>query len=111
MPEPSSGKDSCPYAVAPTGLMLWVCPVSKEVLMTHEHPVHYLVTVSRRTHVMHRQMAETREEADALAAKFESVSGTEVDITEVHHPAETDLTTHTREIVEDLHADQPSTSG
>lgn len=70
--------------------------------MTHDHPVRYLVTVSRHTHVMHRQLAETREEADALAARFERVSGSEVDVTEVHDPAESDLTTHTREIVEDL---------
>ena len=72
--------------------------------MTHEHPVHYLVTVSRHTHVMHRHLAESREEADALAEKFGSVPGSVVDITEVHDKAETDLMTHTREIVEDLQA-------
>ena len=83
----------------------------KEVFMTHEHPVSYLVTVSRHSHVMHRQIAETREEADALAAKFESAPGAEVEITEVHDKAETDLTTHTREILEDLRtAESSSTS-
>lgn len=76
--------------------------------MTHEHPVRYLVTVSRHSHVMHSQLADTRDEADALAAKFGAAEDAEVDITEVHDRAETDLTTHTREIVEDLqHAPSP----
>ena len=70
--------------------------------MTHEHPVHYLVTVSRHGHVMHSQLANTREEANVLAVKFGSAPEAEVDVTEVHDKAETDLTIHTREIVEDL---------
>ena len=76
--------------------------------MTHPHPVHYLVTVSRHTHVMHRQLADTREKADALAVKFGSAEGAEVEITEVHERAETDLTTHTRELLEDLREEQSS---
>lgn len=59
---------------------------------------------------MHRQLAQTQEEAAALAAKFESVPGSEVEITEVHDKAETDLTTHTREIIEDLKATDRSPS-
>jgi hypothetical protein len=79
--------------------------------MTHEHPVSYLVTVTRHGHVMHSQRAETRTEADTLAAKFTRAPGTEVDITEVHDRAETDLTTHTREILEDLKIADPPSAG
>lgn len=78
--------------------------------MPHEHPVSYLVTVSRHSYVMHTQVAETREQAEALAAKFESAPGTDVDITQVHDRAETDLTTHTREILEDLRRADPSSA-
>ncbi len=51
---------------------------------------------------MHSQIADTRDHADALAAKFVHAPGTEVDITEVHDKAESDLTTHTREVIEDM---------
>lgn len=78
--------------------------------MTHEHPVRYLVTVMRHSHLMHSQLMETRAEADALAAKFESSPGTVVDITEVHDRAETDLTAHTRELLEDLRGVDPSSA-
>lgn len=51
---------------------------------------------------MHSQPADTRDQADALAAKFASTPGIEVEITEMHEKSETDLTTHTREVVEHL---------
>jgi len=76
--------------------------------MTHNHPIHYLVTVSRNNHVMHRQQASTRDEADQLASRFEAAPGAIVDITEIHEQAETDLTTHTRELVEDLQVEGAS---
>lgn len=75
--------------------------------MTHKHPVSYLVTVTRHGHLMHSQTAETRADADALAATFGRAPGTDVDITEVHDRAETDLTAHTREILEDLRIAEP----
>lgn len=70
--------------------------------MTHHYPSTYLVTVSRRSHIMHSQPADTRRQADALAAKFASRPGIEVEVTEMRDRAETDLTTRTREAVEQL---------
>lgn len=66
------------------------------------HPLNYLVTVSRHSNLMHSQMTDTRKEAEALAAKYESMSGVEAEITEVHDRAETDLAAHTRELIQDL---------
>ena len=66
------------------------------------HPVHYVVKAHRNNIVVHMQEAATREEALALKARFEEVPHTDAEIVEVHDPAETDLTTHTREIVEDI---------
>lgn len=68
----------------------------------HDHPLHYLVTVERHGHVMHRQLADTQVEADNLAETFGRAHDTVVTVTPIHDPAETDLTTHTRELVEDL---------
>lgn len=70
--------------------------------MPQQHPLSYLVSVSRHSNLMHSEMVSTREEALSLVAKFESFPGTEADITEVHDRAETDLAAHTRELVEDL---------
>lgn len=66
------------------------------------HPPHYVVTISRHGHVIHKQQAATLVEATQLAEKFRTTSDSIVDITPVHDKAATDLTTHTREMVEDL---------
>ena len=70
--------------------------------MSEAHPVHYIVKAQRNNIVVHMQEAMTREDAERLKAKFEEVPRTEAEIVEVHDPAETDLTTHTREIVETI---------
>lgn len=70
--------------------------------MTEKHPTHFNVTVERNNTTVHVQDAETRAEAEELARRFEGVSGTSVTITEVHSRAESDLTTHTREMLDDL---------
>lgn len=70
--------------------------------MQAEHPVRYLVSVMRNNHVRHQQLAETLAEAEGLATKFAEAAGATVEISEVHERAETDLTTHTRELVEEL---------
>ncbi len=70
--------------------------------MSEAHPVHYIVKAQRNNIVVHMQEAPTREEAEKLKARFEEVPHTDADIIEVHDPAETDLTTHTREIVETI---------
>lgn len=75
--------------------------------MSDEHPVHYLVKAHRNNIVVHMQEAASREEALRLKAKFEDVPHTEAEIVEVHDPATTDLTTHTREIVEDIKRSTP----
>lgn len=70
--------------------------------MQAEHPVRYLVSVMRNNHIRHQQLAETLTEAEELAERMGAAAGTEVEISEVHERAETDLTTHTRELVEEL---------
>lgn len=70
--------------------------------MMHEYPLSYLVTVSRRSHLMHSQMVGSKDEAEALAARYDSMPGVEAEVTEVHDRAETDLTARTREMIEGL---------
>ena len=70
--------------------------------MQAEHPVRYLVSVMRNNHIRHQQLAETLAEAEELAERMSAAAGTQVEISEVHERAETDLTTHTRELVEEL---------
>lgn len=70
--------------------------------MSDRHPVHYVVRAQRNNIVVHMQEAPNHDAAVALKERFESVPHTEAEIIEVHEPAETDLTTHTREIVEDI---------
>jgi len=65
--------------------------------MTQIHEVEYRVTASRNNISVVDQHASTREEAEALAQRISGVPGTTVTIEEVHDPAETDLTTLTRE--------------
>jgi hypothetical protein len=74
--------------------------------MTDRHPTHYIVTAHRHNLVVHTQEAATREEAEALAKRFAAAPGSPVvvDIEEVHDPLETDLTAHTRELLEDMQA-------
>ena len=73
--------------------------------MSEEHPVHYIVRVYRNNAAIHVQEAASREEAEALKARFEQVPHSEAEIEEVHEDSETDLTTKTREIVETIAAD------
>lgn len=70
--------------------------------MPATHPVHFNVEVFRHNFVMHAQLVDTREEAEALRAKFEEVPHAEVVITPVHDAAESDLTTHTRELLDNI---------
>ncbi len=70
--------------------------------MSERHPVHYLVKAHRNNIVVHVQEATSYEDAVALSEKFEAVPHTEAEIVEVHDRAETDLTTRTREVVEDI---------
>ena len=70
--------------------------------MSATHPVHYIVKAQRNNIVVHMQEATDRADAERLKAQFEAVPHTEAEIVEVHDPAETDLTTHTREIVETI---------
>jgi len=73
--------------------------------MSKRHPVHYRVTARRNNHVVWFQEAETRSEAASLQQRYESVPGTTADIEEIHDPSETDLTTHTREILDDMNVE------
>ena len=75
--------------------------------MTQRHPVHFKVTARRNNVVVWFQEAETRAEAEALQQRYESVPGTDAEIEEVHDPSETDLTTHTREILHNMNAERP----
>ena len=70
--------------------------------MGDNHPVHYLVKAYRNNIVVHVQEAATLEEAVRLREQFEAVAHSHAEIEEVHDPAETDLTTRTRELVEDI---------
>lgn len=76
--------------------------MAEETSEMQHHPLNYLVTVSRRSHLMHSQMVHTREEAYSLASRYESMPGVEAEVTEVHDRSETDLTAHTRELIEGL---------
>lgn len=75
--------------------------------MSQRHPVHFKVTARRNNVVVWFQEAETRAEAEALQQRYESVPGTDAEIEEIHQPAETDLTTHTREILDDMKTEGP----
>jgi len=70
--------------------------------MTDTHPVRYLVKARRNNIVVHVQEADSKAAAQRLAESFEAVSHTDAEIVVVHDPATTDLTAHTREIVEDI---------
>lgn len=70
--------------------------------MSERHPLHYVVKAQRNNIVVHMQEATGAADAERLKQRFEKVAGTTAEIIEVHDPAETDLTTHTREIVEDI---------
>jgi len=70
--------------------------------MSEEHPIHYVVKAERNNIVVHLQEATSHDDALRLKAKFEAIPHTEAEIVEVHDPATTDLTTHTREIVETI---------
>jgi len=70
--------------------------------MSDLHPVRYIVKAQRNNIVVHMQEAEDLEKARELKEQFEAVPHTTAEVVEVHDPAETDLTTHTREIVEDI---------
>ena len=70
--------------------------------MTDTHPPHYIVQALRNNIVVHAQEAKDYEDAVRLKNKFESVANTIGEIVKVHDPAVIDLTTHTREIVEEI---------
>lgn len=70
--------------------------------MSASHPVHYLVKALRNNAVVQIQEVANHETALELKERFELVPHTSAEIVEVHERAETDLTTHTREIIEDL---------
>lgn len=70
--------------------------------MGDEHPVHYIVKAERNNIVVHMQEATSHDDAVRLKEKFEAIPHTEAQIVEVHDAATTDLTTHTREIVESI---------
>jgi hypothetical protein len=66
------------------------------------HPVHYVVKAQRNNIVVHMQEAKSHEDALRLKKRFEAVAHTVAELIEVHDAAETDLTTKTREVVEDI---------
>lgn len=70
--------------------------------MSQRHPIHYLVKVERNNVVVHIQEAVNHDAALALKERFELVPHTIAEIVEVHESEETDLTTHTRELIEEL---------
>lgn len=70
--------------------------------MSQRHPIHYIVKAQRNNIVMSMQEATDRDAAQQLKDRCEAVPGTTAEIIEVHEPTETDLTTHTRELVEDV---------
>lgn len=70
--------------------------------MTAAHPTHFIVTAMRNNTVVHMERAETLATAQDLKTRFEQAPHTVADISEVHERAETDLTTHTRELLESL---------
>jgi len=70
--------------------------------VSEAHPVHYIVKAQRNNIVVHMQEATSHEEAVRLKERFEAVPHTEAEIVEVHDAAETDLTTKTREVVEEI---------
>ena len=80
--------------------------LDEEVPMSQHHPVHFKVTAHRNNIVVWFQEAETRSEAEALRQRYESVPGTTAEIEEVHDPSETDLTTHTREILDEMNMER-----
>lgn len=70
--------------------------------MSDAHPVRWLVKAHRNNIVVHVQEATSHDDAVRLKEKFEAAPHTEAEIVEVHDPAETDLTTKTREVVEKI---------
>lgn len=74
--------------------------------MSERHPVHFKVSAQRNNLVVWVQDAATRSEAEALKKRFEDVEGTSAEIEEIHDAAETDLTTHTRELLEEINTDR-----
>lgn len=70
--------------------------------MQHRHQVRYRVTARRNNVIVVVQETGTRAEADVLAARMESVDGTDAEIAEVIDPNETDLTTFSRELSESI---------
>lgn len=70
--------------------------------MSDRHRIHYIVKARRNNIIVHLQEALDGDDAQRLKEQFEAVAGTTADICEVHERAETDVTTHTREIVEDI---------
>ena len=68
--------------------------------MEHRIPVAYLVTAHRHNVQVAARHAGNRNDAERIANRMRSVPGTTVEITEVPDPAETDLTTFSRELSE-----------
>ena len=66
------------------------------------YPVHYRVTGRRNNITVVVRELSTREEAETLARRIIQVPGTDVEITELPDPTETDLATFTRELSESI---------
>lgn len=70
--------------------------------MIESHPIRYIVRAQRHGELVHIQEATSLEDAERIKARFDSLRDTNGEIDLVHDPAETDLTAHTRELLEDL---------
>lgn len=67
-----------------------------------QHPVRYRVTGRRNNITVVVREALTKDDAEALARLITEVPGTDVEITEVPDPTETDLATFSRELSESI---------
>lgn len=67
-----------------------------------DHPVRYRVTGRRNNITVVVRELGSLDEANALARRIVQVPGTDVDITEIPDPTETDLATFSRELSESI---------
>jgi|GEM_PF-2747291 len=79
-------------------------PTPERNVIVSEHQIRYVVKAKRYNLVMQMQEVATRDEALALKERFEQVPNTTAEIVEIHDPEETDLTAHTRELIEEIGA-------
>jgi len=70
--------------------------------MQQRHPIRHRVTARHHNVIVVVQETATRTEAEAIARRMAIVPDTSVDIEEIYDPAETDLTTFSRELSESV---------